>query len=135
MDPNDAKTAVLSFLDAMGDRDIEALRRKLTATAHWWGPPSSIGHFDRPLVGAERVADLAGGKTLGSFRPGTTSWHVMHMTAEGDFVAGLMTRRAVGANGRPYEAQYHWLFRFEDDLIAEVWEVIDTAQARAQLAP
>jgi ketosteroid isomerase-like protein len=135
MDTNDAKTAVLDFLKAMADRDIEALRRRLTAAARWWGPPSSAGQFDRPLVGAERVADLAGGRTLGSFRPGTTTWDVIHMTAEGGFVASLMTRRAVGASGRPYEAQYHWLFRFEDGLIAEVWEVLDTALARAQLAP
>jgi ketosteroid isomerase-like protein len=40
-----------------------------------------------------------------------------------------MNRCAVAANGRPYDCEYHWLFRFADGLIAEVWEVLDTSRA------
>jgi ketosteroid isomerase-like protein len=63
------------------------------------------------------------------FQPGTTTWDVEHVTAEDDRVAILIERRAVGANGRPYANQYHWLFRFESGRIAEIWEILDTALA------
>jgi ketosteroid isomerase-like protein len=51
------------------------------------------------------------------------------MIAEDDLVAAHMDRDAVGANGRPYNNEYHLLFRFQDGLIVEAWEVIDSARA------
>jgi ketosteroid isomerase-like protein len=47
-------------------------------------------------------------------------------------VSAHYNRRAVRANGNDvYDAEYNILFRFRDDLIVEVWEVVDTAQANA----
>ncbi len=129
MDVNDRKHAVLRFLEAMADADAVALRSMLTDDAQWWVPPSASGRLRRPLVGGDEVAQLAGGQITQAFQPGTTTWDVTHITAEDDRVAILMQRRAIGANGRAYDNQYHWLFRFEQDRIAEVWEIMDTALA------
>jgi ketosteroid isomerase-like protein len=123
------KDAALRFLGGMADGDAAALRTMLADDARWWVPPSVEGRVARPLDGADAVARLAGGVTTSSFRPGTTTWHVLHVTAEEDRVSVLAQRHAVGANGRAYENDYHWLFRFAGDLIAEIWEVLDTSHA------
>jgi ketosteroid isomerase-like protein len=49
-------------------------------------------------------------------------------------VSALMHRLAIGANGQPYDNEYNFMFRFESGLIAEVWEVMDTALAFRLLA-
>jgi ketosteroid isomerase-like protein len=46
-------------------------------------------------------------------------------------VSAHYNRTALRANGKAYDAEYNLLFRFRDDLIVEVWEVVDTAQANA----
>jgi ketosteroid isomerase-like protein len=135
MDQSRSKAAVLKFLDAMGRYDVATLRGMLADEAKWWMPESAkASGLGRPVTGANACAELGGGKTLGSFRPGSTDWQIQHMTAEGDFVAILMRRRAQGARGQPYDVQYHWLFRFQGERVAEIWEVLDTAEAGRQLA-
>jgi ketosteroid isomerase-like protein len=134
MSPEESKQAVLRFLDAMAARDVDGLVAQLTPDARWWPPQSAEGRIPSPLVGARPIAELAGGKTLASFQPGTTRWDVRHMTAEDDRVAALMHRKAVGAAGGAYDVRYHWLFRFEGERLAEVWEVLDTSTAQRQLA-
>ena len=128
------KSSVRRFLDAMAANDVAALRALLADDATWWVPPSAAAVVARPLVGVDQVAQLAGGAITRAFRPGTTTWRIEHMTAEDDRVAILMHRRSVTASGNPYENQYHWLFRFVGDRIAEVWEILDTALARDALA-
>jgi ketosteroid isomerase-like protein len=51
--------------------------------------------------------------------------------AEDDFVSAHYNRTALRANGHAYDTEYNILFRLRDDLIAEVWEIVDTAQANA----
>jgi ketosteroid isomerase-like protein len=129
----DMKETVRLFLNAMGEYDVDTLRSMLTDDARWWVPPSAEGRLERPVVGGDRVANLAGGQLTAAFRPGTTTWDVEHVTAEDDRVSILMQRRSVTAAGKPYLNQYHWLFRFERDRVAEVWEIMDTALAQQQL--
>jgi len=127
------KATVRAFLDAMGEYDAETLRSLLTDDARWWVPPSAEGRLERPMVGGTKVAELAGGQLTRAFRPGSTSWDVEHVTAEDNRVSILMQRRSLSAVGKPYLNQYHWLFRFDGDRIAEVWEILDTAMAQEQL--
>jgi ketosteroid isomerase-like protein len=134
MSTEQMKRTVRQFLDAMGRYDVESLQSLLTDDARWWVPPSAAGHLERPVVGCSRVAQLAGGQLTAAFQPGTTTWAVQHVTAEEDRVSILMQRRAVTATGRPYDNQYHWLFRFDREKVAEVWEIMDTALAQAQLS-
>jgi ketosteroid isomerase-like protein len=127
------KEAVRRFLDALGRNDRQALRPIVGDNVRWWVQPSVEARgLSRPLMGWEAVPWLGGGGST-AFRPGTTHWTIHHVLEEGDLVAVHMNRQAVGANGRPYDNEYHWLFRFEEDLIVEVWEILDTAYAFAIL--
>jgi acyl-CoA synthetase (AMP-forming)/AMP-acid ligase II/ketosteroid isomerase-like protein len=128
------KELVVQFLDAMAANDVKSLRALVTDNAKWWVPPTAAGLVDRPLVGGDAVAQLAGGQVTRAFRPGTTTWRIRHVTAEADRVSILMDRCSTTAGGAPYENEYHWLFRFVDGRIAEVWEIMDTALARTALA-
>jgi ketosteroid isomerase-like protein len=136
LEQQQSKAAVLAFLDAMADGDHDALSGMLHDDSRWWVPMSAAARgLDRPLIGKERIADLASGRVTRAFRPGTSEWDVMHLVGDATMVAALVRRRAVGANGRPYDNEYHWLFRFADGSIIEVWEVLDTALAFELLAP
>jgi NADPH2:quinone reductase len=85
-------------------------------------PPGS-----RRSSGARRPA----APWCGRFKPGTSHVTIHHLVAEDDFVSAHYNRTALRANGKAYDAEYNLLFRFRDDLIVEVWEVVDTAQANA----
>lgn len=131
MNTSEMKAVCRKLFDAITVGDVEALRAIFTQDTQWWMPPSGGDRYERPLRGGDRVADLVSGKLLQSFQPGTTTWTIMHMTAEDDHVAVLANRRAVAAsNGADYYNEYHLLFRFEDGLIAESWEVVDTSHAQ-----
>ena len=135
MEHSAPKDTVVAFLQAMADSDVSILRGLLSDDAKWWVPPSAAARgLARPIIGREAIADLAGGQVTRAFRPGTTEWEVEHLVAEQQMVAAHVRRRAVGANGRPYDNEYHWLFRFDGDAVAEVWEVLDTALAFELLA-
>lgn len=132
----DHKQVVRTFLDALGEHDEDAMKPLVSSDVRWWPPPSvaSRANLDRPIVGWSAVPWLGGGATR-AFRPGTTKLTYHHVLEDGDLVSVHMTRESVGSNGRPYENEYNWLLRFEDGLIAEVWEVLDTAHAFSILDP
>jgi len=56
---------------------------------------------------------------------------IHHLVADDEFVSAHYNRSALRANGNLYDTEYNILFRFRDDLIVEVWEVVDTSQANA----
>jgi ketosteroid isomerase-like protein len=134
---SEAKQKVLRLLDAMGARDAAAIDGLVNDDVQWWIPQSveNAGAVERPVKGRSEVVRLASGQMFGAFQPNTTTWDVWHMTEEEGRVAILMYRRATGANGKPYNNLYHWLFRLESGRISEVWEVLDTALAAQELAP
>jgi ketosteroid isomerase-like protein len=116
-------------MEAVGERDEGKLRALIHEDVRWWIPQSAMRRgLRRPLVGRDEVIWLLRGGSK-SFQPGTTTWNFHHMVAEDDLVAAHMEREAIGANGRPYDNEYHLLFRFQDGLIVEAWEVIDSARA------
>lgn len=126
----ETKKIVWQFLGAMADGDAAVIADLLTEDVVWWVPPAAAARgLPRPLRGREDVTLLASGQWSKAFQAGSTRWDEIHMIAEGDLVSSLMHRIAIGANGKPYDNEYNWAFRFEGDLIAEVWEVMDTAWA------
>jgi len=127
--PERMKVRAREFLDAQAAGDTAGLQAMMVDDVRWWVQLSVEGRVPRPLVGAREVAQFASGEITASFVAGSTTWRVHHMTAEDDRVAVLAQRLAVGANGWPYDNEYHWLFRFEGDRIAEIWEVLDTSHA------
>lgn len=133
MSIQERKQAVTEFLIALVNDDSIAMRPLVADDVKWWVPQSAVLAFGlvRPLEGWEQVPWFGGAGWKG-FKPGTSQVTIHHLVAEDEFVSAHYNRRAVRANGNDvYDAEYNILFRFRDDLIVEVWEVVDTAQANA----
>ena len=120
------------FLTALVNDDSAAMRPLVAADVKWWVPQSAALAFglDRPLDGWDRVPWFGGDGWKG-FKPGTSHVTIHHLVAEGEFVSAHYNRTALRVNGNNYDSEYNMLFRFRDDLIVEVWEIVDTAQALA----
>jgi ketosteroid isomerase-like protein len=117
------------FLDGLTRQDRDLSRTIVRDDVRWWVPPSVEARgFSRPMVGWGAIPWLGGEGFNSPFRQGTTNPTFHHVVAEGDLVAVHMNLKALTDNG-PYDNEYHWLFRFDGDLIAEVWEILDTAHA------
>ena len=126
------KQAVAEFLIALVNDDAVAMRLLVADDVKWWVPQSAASAFGlvRPLDGWEQVPWF-GGEGWKGFKPGTSHVTIHHLVVEDEFVSAHYNRTALRANGKAYDAEYNLLFRFRDDLIVEVWEVVDTAQANA----
>ena len=120
------------FLTALVNDDSATMRPLVAPEVKWWVPQSAALAFglDRPLDGWDRVPWFGGDGWKG-FKPGTSRVTIHHLVAEDEFVSAHYNRTALRANGNIYDSEYNMLFRFRDDLIVEVWEVVDTAQALA----
>jgi ketosteroid isomerase-like protein len=125
--------AAHALLDAIGAHDRERLASLVGADARWWFQPS-VARPDAPRSVAGRDAIVAAViPPHPAFEKGSTSWTILHEVQGGDLLAVHAERRATGSRGQPYHVEYHFLFRYEGDQIAEVWDIMDTAAAFAQL--
>jgi ketosteroid isomerase-like protein len=126
------KQIVTEFLVALVNDDTATMRPLVADDVAWWVPQSAASTFGlvRPLDGWDNVPWFGGDGWKG-FKPGTSQVTIHHLVAEDEFVSAHYNRTALRANGNVYDTEYNILFRFRDDLIVEVWEVVDTAQANA----
>jgi ketosteroid isomerase-like protein len=126
------KQVVTEFLTALVNDDSVAMRPLVADDVKWWVPLSAVAAFGlaRPLDGWDQVPWF-GGEGWKGFTPGTSQITIHHLVGEDEFVSAHYNRSALRANGNIYDAEYNILFRFRDDRIVEVWEVVDTAQANA----
>jgi ketosteroid isomerase-like protein len=131
-DSEQRKETVSTFLHALIGEDAATMRRLVADEVRWWVPQSSSEAYGmaRPLDGWADVPWFGGDGWKG-FQPDTSKIVIHHLVADGDLVSAHYNRTAVRANGNPYDCEYNILFRFDGDLIIEVWEVVDTAQANA----
>ena len=132
MSVQDHKAKVQVFLTALVNDDTATLRTLVHDDVTWWVPQSGVDLYGlaRRMDGWDNVPWF-GGEGWKGFRPGTSKVIVHHLVAEDDFVSAHYNREALRMNGSPYDTEYNILFRFRDGLITEVWEIADTAQARA----
>jgi ketosteroid isomerase-like protein len=129
--PRSNKQVVQQVLDAMAADRADLLHELFAPAVTWWVPPSAAAAgLARPLLGREAVVDLIA-NPAGLFRPGTRRWTVHHLVAEDDLVAAHVNLQAVTAAGEAYSNEYHWLLRFQDGAVVEVWEHVDTSQFTA----
>ncbi len=130
VEPN--KALVRRQVAAMEARDADALAAVFGADARWWVPQSAClrAGIERPLVGRDAVVALVGGSQVFF---SDMSWTIDLLIAEGDHVAAHMHMAGTTASGNDYLNHYHFLYRVEDGLIAEVWEHADSAYAFERL--
>jgi ketosteroid isomerase-like protein len=132
MSTQEQKVMVRQFLNALVNDDTGTMRTLVRDDVTWWVPQSGVDLYGlaRRMDGWDDVPWF-GGEGWKGFRPGTSKVIVHHLVAEDDLVSAHYNREAERLNGSRYDTEYNILFRFEDGLIAEVWEIADTAQARA----
>ncbi|HEX5064516.1 MAG TPA: nuclear transport factor 2 family protein [Myxococcota bacterium] len=130
MDAQQNKAVVQGFLAALarGDRGAARVAFREDAT---WRYPASLGG---PGVhrGRDAIFDVYFGVDEKLFDTGTRRYdfEITSAVAEGDRVAVEMRHRGRTRDGRPYETDYHVLYRLEDGRIAEVHEYFDSLYVR-----
>jgi ketosteroid isomerase-like protein len=124
------KEVVREFLNALVNDDSAAMRPLVSDTVTWWVPQSAATTFGlgRRLDGWDNVPWF-GGEGWKGFKPGSSKVRIHHLLADDDLVSAHYNRESLRLNGDLYDNEYNMLFRFEDGLIVEVWEIVDTAYA------
>jgi len=130
MDAQRNKAVVLDFLRALARGDREAARRAVAEDATWRYPASLGG----PGIhrGRDAIFDVYFGTDERLFETGTRQYdfEVTSAIAEDDRVAIEMRHRGRTRDGRPYETDYHVLYRLADGRIQEVHEYFDSLYVR-----
>lgn len=123
------KAVVVRLMDDIAARDREAASAVFAEEVSWWAPQSAIElGVPRPVRGRDAVLDLV---RMRSYQVGSTRWrnqHVLYDEEEGVVVLHTNLEATTNA-GLDYDNPYCLLYRFEGDVVAEVWEHADTAYA------
>ncbi len=130
MDAKQNKAIVKSFLRALARGDRESAREAVAEDATWRYPASLGG----PGIhrGRDAIFDVYFGTDEKLFETGTRHYdfEVTSAIAEDDRVAIEMRHRGRTRDGRPYETDYHVLYRLVDGRIQEVHEYFDSLYVR-----
>ena len=110
-------------MDALSDGSARPLVDAMAEAVTWqW---MGVSRWSKTFVGRQSVADtLFGGAPDGS-NP-LSSVKVHHIHADGDVVVVEHSGRNELPDGRRYDNNYCWVLRFQDGLITEVREYMDT---------
>ena len=90
-------------------------------TWRWMG----VSQWTRTFQGKQMVVDKLFGGVAEDISP-SFSVEVHHIHADGDHVVVEHSGRNELPDGRRYDNNYCWIFRFEEGLIQEVREYMDT---------
>ena len=118
-----------SFLDEMIGGRHEAAAERLAPDVVWHLPPFAN---QEPFDGREAVLRFMREAPAAFYAPGTLRIEKHAVTFESPFASCLATLRATTRHGAPYENRYVFFARLEDGLLAEVWEMMDTARFQEQ---
>jgi ketosteroid isomerase-like protein len=122
------------FVKALTSGDRNGVRACFKEDAVWHIPPYYV-KFDgrRDSVGREEVVALLFASPAEFYKPETIKIDIHFMIADEKYGAYQFTNTCKTAKGEDYFNIYVFSFRFEDGLIAEVWEHIDSAYFNAQI--
>ncbi len=114
------------FFQSIASGNKAQLQDCFAPNAKWHFPQSFHGKpHDEPST-AQGIAELLTGATTDFYDP-TTIKSTPGFTIVDDYHAAYQFRMAcTAANGKSYDNLYVFSFRFEDGLIAEGWEHLDS---------
>jgi uncharacterized protein len=99
-------------------------------TWRWMG----VSQWSRTFEGKQLVVDTLFGGARETLSPSSNvEVHCIH--GDGDFVVIEHSGRNELADGRSYDNNYCWVFRFQDGLIQEVREYMDTQLVTETFGP
>ena len=126
------KMRVQEIMEAMSEGRVAPLFDAMAEDATWrW---MGVSQWSRTLEGKQTVvAELFGGasETLGP----VSSVDVRGIHADGDCVVVEHSGQNELPDGRRYDNNYCWVFRFEGGLIQEVREYMDTQLVTETFGP
>jgi ketosteroid isomerase-like protein len=126
------KATILRYLRGVERMDLDDVALCFAPDAIQHLPAPGSTSLDLPPVQVGRDLIIEGFRRIipQIYKPETIRMEVQNIIGEGDFVAARWILHAVTqGRGEAYANHYHFLFRFEDGLIAEYWEFCDTAYA------
>jgi uncharacterized protein len=129
MDPDldspfmDHKQRVQEIMGAMSRGRVAPLFEAMAEDLTWrW---MGVGQWSRTFEGKQLVVDKLFGGATETLDP-SSSVEVRSIHADGDSVVVEHSGRNELPNGRRYDNNYCWVFRFRNGLIQEVREYMDT---------
>ena len=130
------KQLVLDYLTAIAEGRTDDAKAAFAADALWRHPPSLGSPGSNGLVeGRERIFDTYFAVDDDLFETGRRAYdfEILSAIAEGDRVAVEIRHRGKGAQGQPFETDYHVAFEVRDGLIREVHEYLDSLYVKREL--
>ncbi len=112
-----------SFVEAHSNHDQDGIRNCLKDNVVWHTPPS-FGMGD--IIGKESVIDLMFATAAEYYKMETMKFDVRFILVDETYGAIQLTMTCQTVSGGDYSNIYVLTFRFEDGLIAEAWENMDT---------
>jgi len=126
------KALILRYLRGVERFDLDDVALCFTPNAIQHLPAPGRTSLDLPPVQTGREAIIEGFRKFIPllYKLDTIEMDVQTIIGDGDFAAARWILRAKTQNrDEDYANHYHFMFRFEDGLIAEYWEFCDTAYA------
>jgi uncharacterized protein len=119
----DDKQRVLEVMVAMSQGYVTPLLDAMAEDVTWqW---MGVNQWSRTFEGKQLVVDKLFGGATETLGP-SSSTEVRHIHADGDSVVIEHAGRNELPDGRRYDNNYCWIFRFQNGLIQEVREYMDT---------
>jgi uncharacterized protein len=121
--PMDHKARVQDIMDAMSQGRVAPLFQSMADDVAWrW---MGVGQWSKTFDGKQLVIDkLFGGDAEALAESSSVEVHFIHGDAE--CVVVEHSGRNEMPDGRRYDNNYCWIFRFEEGFIQEVREYMDT---------
>ena len=130
MNTQNNKETVKSFMQALGQGDVEILQTLLTDDAEAVCTGTSVLSMTR-----DRDTILKTAAVFPLIAKNGIEFSILELTAEEDRVSCDMIGSGELVNGTAYNNEYHFLFYFRDGKICRFKEYLDTKQAEELLVP
>ena len=114
------------FFQAMASNDTDAMESCFATDACWHFPQSFHGRPHQEPRSATAIVALLTGATDAFYDPATIRSTPQFVVVDEHCAAYQFRMACTAANGKPYDNQYVFSFRFEDGLIVEGWEHLDS---------
>jgi uncharacterized protein len=125
MSTENTRTVVRQYVQALVDRDVDALRAAFAPDATWTFPGELP--VSGTWTGPEGIIDGFLGRMTQTLDPQTpVTVEFRNLVADGDQAVAEWTSRARSKDGRPYKNDYAVVFHVRAGKIVEVREYLDT---------
>ena len=114
------------FMESLLTKDLAAMQACFKANAHWHLPKSCHGKPYQDPISAEGIVAMLTDSPDKIYQPETIEV-IPEVLVVGEQNAAFQFRNTcTAANGKSYDNRYVMVFGFEDGLITDVWEHLDT---------